>query len=301
VVDGKTYALPMNKVNPVTMYYNTDLLKKAQVEIPKTWDDLMAAVPKLKAIGVAPIALGGQSRWPELMWLEYLVDRTGGSEPWSRVLAGEKDAWSDPAIRDALVKIQQLVDAGAFQDSFASTASNSGSELALLYTGRAAMNLQISSQYQVIKKAAPDFIKSGKLAFASFPTVSGGKGDPAHVVGSPANFFSISSKATAAQKETAKAFLAKGLFDEEYTNGIIATGAVPALTGIESKLTSGDDTKFLQYVHGLASKAPTFELSWDQAIEASRADAMLANLAQVFLKQQTPEQFVSAMNAVSAK
>lgn len=301
VIGGKTYGLPMNKVNPATMYVNNDLMDRAGVDIPKTWDDLLAAIPRLKNIGVAPIALGGQSRWPELFWLEYLVDREGGSGVWKSILAGDDGAWSHPAVIGALKKIQQLVDAGAFQDSFASTASNSGSELALLYTGKAAMNLQLSSQYQVIKQAAPDFIAKGKLGVAPFVTLDGGKGDPSMVVGSPANFFSVSTTASAAQKKTAKAFLTSGLFDSKYTAGIIGTGAVPALQGIESKLSSSADSKFLEYVFGRASGAKTFELSWDQALPPALGDAMLANLSQVFLKQQTPEQFVDAMNNKSKK
>lgn len=301
VVNGKTYALPMNKVNPATMYFNNDLLKRAGVTPPKTWDELVAAIPKLKALGVAPIALGGQSKWPELIWLEYLVDREGGTAVWDKILSGAKGAWSNPAVLDALSKIQQLVDAGAFQDSFASTASNSGSELALLYTGRAAMNLQISSQYQVIKTGAPDFIAKGTLGFAPFPAVDGGTGDSSVVVGTPANFFSVSAAATEAQKQTAEAFLSSGLFDSSYTKGLIDSGAVPALNGIKSKLSGTRDSKFLDYVYGLSSKASTFQLSWDQALDPSISDALLTNLAQVFLKQQTPQQFVDAMNQASAK
>lgn len=301
VIGGKTYALPMNKVNPATLYFNNDLLKRAGIKIPKTWDELVAAIPKLKALGVAPIALGGQSKWPELMWLEYLVEREGGTKVWNSILAGEKNAWSNPAVLDALKKIQQLVDAGAFQDSFASTASNSGSELALLYTGKAAMNLQISSQYQVIKTGDPSFISSGKLGFAPFPAISGGTGDPSVVVGTPANFFSISSTASEAQKKTAEDFLASGLFDSAYTEGLIDTGAVPALKNIQPQLAGTKDAKFLNYVYQLSSKASTFQLSWDQALDPALSDTMLTNLAQVFLKQQTPEQFTDAMNEASKK
>ena len=77
-VDGKTYALPNNNVQPVILYFNKDALAKAGVQAPKTWDELLAVIPKLNAAGVAPLSIGGQSKWPELMWLEYLTDRVGG-------------------------------------------------------------------------------------------------------------------------------------------------------------------------------------------------------------------------------
>jgi len=299
VIDGTLYAVPMNKVNPATMYYNTDLLAEAGVDVPETWDDLIDAIPKLKAIGVAPIALGGQSRWPELIWLEYLVDRQGGTEVWNSILAGEEGAWDNPAVVDALEKIQELVELGAFQDSFASTASNSGSELALLYTGKAAINLQISSQYQTMKAAAPDFLASGKLGWAPFPVIEGGEGDPSYVVGSPSNFFSISSDASEGQKDTARAFLASGLFDDTYTTDIVATGAVPPLAGIDTVLSSTSDADFLEYVYTQSSEASTFQLSWDQALDPSVSDPLLTNLGLIFLGQQTPEEFIVAMNKAS--
>ena len=33
-----------------------------------------------------------------MMWLEFLLDRIGGSEVFQTVFDGKKDAWSDPAV-----------------------------------------------------------------------------------------------------------------------------------------------------------------------------------------------------------
>ena len=194
VIDGKTYALPNNNVQPVVLYFNKDVFAKVGAEAPKTWDELMALVPKFKAAGIAPFSLGGQSRWPDLMWLEYLVDRIGGPEVFANIAANKPNAWSDPAVTEALTKIQQLVDAGGFVNGFSSIAADSNADQALLYTGKAAMMLQGGWIYQSMKKDAADFVKSGKLGYTTFPTVSGGKGDPANVVGNPSNFWSISSQ-----------------------------------------------------------------------------------------------------------
>lgn len=43
--------------------------------------------------------------------------------------------------------------------------------------------------------------------------------------------------------------------------------------------------------------APTFQLSWDQAIDPSQEQALLENLELVFLGQLTPEEFAENMNA----
>jgi raffinose/stachyose/melibiose transport system substrate-binding protein len=300
-INGKTYALPNNNVQPVVLYFNKDVFAKIGAQPPKTWDELMALVPKFKAAGVAPFSLGGQSKWPDLMWLEYLVERIGGPETFANIAANKPNAWSDPAVADALTKIQQLVDAGGFINGFSSVAADSNADQALLYTGKAAMVLQGGWIYQGMKKDAADFVKNGKLGYTTFPTVSGGKGDPANVVGNPSNFWSISSKATDSQKKAALEYVKSGMFTEADTQALIASGAVPVINGIDSKLAASPDKDFLTYVYGMAKNAPSFTLSWDQALSPAQGDAMLSNLDQIFLKKITPEQFVTTMNATIGK
>ena len=57
VIDGKTYALPNNNVQPVVLYFNKDVFDKVGAQAPKTWDELMALVPKFKDAGIAPFSL----------------------------------------------------------------------------------------------------------------------------------------------------------------------------------------------------------------------------------------------------
>lgn len=300
-INGKTYALPNNNVQPVVLYYNKEVFDKVGAQPPKTWDELMALVPKFKEAGVAPFSLGGQSKWPDLMWLEYLVERIGGPEVFANIAANKPNAWSDPAVTEALTKIQQLVDAGGFVNGFSSIAADSNADQALLYTGKAAMVLQGGWIYQGMKKDAGSFVSGGKLGFTTFPTVSGGKGDPANVVGNPSNFWSISAKATDEQKKAALAYVKDGMFTDADTDALIASGAVPVVNGIENKLEASPDKDFLTFVYGLAKKAPSFTLSWDQALSPAQGDAMLSNLDQIFLKKITPEQFVTTMNATIGK
>ncbi|MFC4224020.1 extracellular solute-binding protein [Lysinibacter cavernae] len=301
VIDGKTYALPNNKVAPVVIYFNKDVFADAGVEPPTTWDELIDLVPVFNKQGIAPFSLGGQSKWPNLMWLQYLTDRIGGPEVFQAIVDGKADSWSDPAVIQALTMIQELVDAGGFTSGFSSIAADSGADVALVYTGKAAMLMQGGWAYQTFKKDAPEFVSSDKLGFISFPTVEGGKGDPKNIVGNPSNFWSISSKATDAQKEAALAYLKDGMLNDEYVDDLIASGAVPVVTGMEEKLAASPDSDFLTYAYDLAKEAPHFQLSWDQALSPAQGDAMLTNLDQIFLKEITPQQFATNMNATLGK
>ncbi|MBC7725358.1 MAG: extracellular solute-binding protein [Burkholderiaceae bacterium] len=296
VIDGKTYALPNNYTQPVLLYFNKEVFDQVGAEAPKTWDELLALIPVFTEAGIAPLSLGGQSKWPNLMWLAYLVDRIGGPDVFQAILDGKADAWSDPAVIEALTKIQQLVDAGGFIDGFSSIAADTNADQALLYTGRAAMMLHGAWVYSSIKADAGDFTSSGKLGYVPFPAVEGGIGDSANVTGNPSNFWSVSSKATPEQQKIAVDYLANGMLNEKYVDELVAAGAVPVVTGIENKLAASDDADFLTTVYSMTANAPHFQLSWDQALSPAQADAMLTNLDLIFLGQQTPQEFADIMN-----
>ncbi|ASR37063.1 sugar ABC transporter substrate-binding protein [Prauserella marina] len=296
MVGGKTYAVPNNGMQPVLLYYNKELFDRVGAQPPKTWDDLMRLVPVFTEAGIAPFSMGGQSKWPQLMWAEYLVDRIGGPEVFEAIAANEPDSWSHPAILRSAEMIQELVDSGGFVKGFNSIATDNGADAALLYTGKAAMYLMGSWAYPTIKQAAPEFIESGNLGYTTFPTVEGGAGNPADIVGNPANFWAVSAEATDEQRQAAVSYLKDGLMSDSYVDTLLANGSVPPVTGIESKLAGSDAPEYLSYVYDLAAEAPSFQLSWDQALTPKQADALLNNLDQLFGKQITPQQFAANMN-----
>jgi raffinose/stachyose/melibiose transport system substrate-binding protein len=257
----------------------------------------MSLVDTFNDAGIAPLSLGGQSKWPNLMWLEYLVDRIGGPEVFQAVLDNKSNAWSDPAVIEALTKIQELVNAGGFIDGFSSIAADTNADQALLYTGRAAMMLHGAWTYSSMKSDADGFVQDGKLGYVNFPAVEGGVGDPDNVAGNPSNFWSISTRATEEQRDVAVKYLAQGMFDDTYVDALVAAGSVPVITGMEDKIASSDDSDFLSAMYDLTVNAPSFQLSWDQALSPAAADAMLTNLDLIFLDQQSPEEFATVMNA----
>jgi raffinose/stachyose/melibiose transport system substrate-binding protein len=293
-VDGALYAVPMKAVAPVVMYYNKDVLSSVGLTPPTTWDELLDAVPVLNKAGIAPFALAGGSKWPELMWQEYLVDRIGGPEVFDAILAGEEDAWSHPAILEANTMIQDLVDAGGFADGFASVTTDSSADAALLYTGKAAMLLQGTWVNSTFRAQAPEFAENS-LGYATFPAVDGGTGDVANIVGNPTSYFSVSADASAEQQEQAIAYLKDGLWDESFVDRLITANQVPPLAGIETTIAQSDDADFSGLVYELISDAPNFQMSWDQALAPAEAQALLTNLDRLFTLTMTPEEFSEAM------
>ena len=296
-IDGKIYAIPTQTVTPIIFYYNKELFDQAGAEPPATWDDLMSLTKTFNDMGVAPLSLGGQSRWTSMMWLEYLYDRVGGPEVFTAIYNGEPDAWSNPAAIQATTMIQDLVKANGFIKGFTSITADSNADQALLYTNKAAMMLHGGWTYGGMKNDGAGFVEDGKLGWVNFPTVEGGTGDPANTVGNPAGYQSISSKASESEKEAAKKYFKDGLLTDTEIDAYIETGSVPIVKDIEDKLAQSDDSEFLTFQYELTKNAPNFQQSWDQALSPTAAEALLSNIDQLFLLSITPEEFADNMNA----
>ncbi|MEJ2291565.1 MAG: extracellular solute-binding protein [Deinococcales bacterium] len=297
--DGKIYAVPINNVQPVFFYYNKQLFDQYGVSVPKTWDDLMAAVKTFRDAGVAPIALGGASKWPDLMWEEYLVDRMGGPQAFNAAAAGQAGAWSSEAFVKANTMIQDLVKAGGFQNGFESTTQDSNAPAALLYTGRAAMELMGSWEYGTIANASPAFIDGGHLGVFAFPAVQGGAGDPNDIAGNLANYYSIT--AFAKNKDVAVQFLKDEALSDQQVIAQLKVGQVPAAAGISDLIDQyGSAPDFQHFVNNLVQDAPNFQLSWDQALSPAMGQELLRNLDLLFTQQITPQQFSQNMDQAAA-
>ncbi|GAA0795637.1 extracellular solute-binding protein [Spirilliplanes yamanashiensis] len=301
-VNDKIYAMPIETVQPIVLFYNKQVFEKAGLQPPQSWGDIVDnLVPKFNAAGIAPFSLGGQSRWTNMMWLEFLLDRTAGSEVFDKVFAGEANAWSDPAVLDMLTKVQNLVKANGFIKGFSSITADSNADQALLYTGRAAMMLHGSWSYGIQQSEGGDFVKSGGLGWMNFPPVEGGKGDPSNTVGNPGQYLSISSKATPEAKEVAKKFFSTTLVDDAEIDGWIKSGGVPIIKGSDAKLGASPDAEFLKFVYDTSANAKVFAQSWDQALSPTAAETLLDNIAKLFQLQITPQQWVDSMNGVIGK
>jgi raffinose/stachyose/melibiose transport system substrate-binding protein/xylobiose transport system substrate-binding protein len=293
-LDGKYYGVPLQGMQPVSIYYNKRVFAKAGIAAPPaSWDDLLADAGRLKSAGVTPFALAGSQSWTELMWMEYLLDRVGGPAAFTAIQDGKPGAWRDPAVARALNMIVDLVDRGAFGTKYGSVGQDNGAADALLSQGKAAMELMGSWEYSAQLTAAPAFVNGGGLGWAAFPTVPGGKGDPKDVVGNPSNFFSVTTKSK--NRQAAQAFLTKTITDPAYVDALIKIGQVPPLVGVEPKLKAAPHADFTTYIYDTVKATPSFQQSWDQALDPATSQKLLTNLQKVFAKQQTPKQFVEAM------
>ena len=295
VIDGKSYGIPMRGTQPVMLFDNKAALAKAGISAPPaTWDDLLADVRTLKSQGVTPIALGGGDQWPTLMWFEYIYDRVAGPSLFQSALNGDKSAWSSPDSLKALAMIKQLVDAGAFGNTFDSVKFTNGGSPALLASGKAAFELMGSWEYSTENSADPAFAKSG-MGYAPFPSIPGGKGSPDDLVGNTNNFYSVLKKSKYPQADAA--FL-KLMYSDEFVKAQLGIGNLPTTTNTPQFLSTAASPAYDQYQYNLVKTAPSFQLSWDQAYPPAATNALHTAVAEYFDGKIDAQGFISAMQSL---
>lgn len=77
--DGKWISAPVNVHSTNWVWANKAVLDANGIAVPQTWEDFTAAVEKLAAAGVTPIAHGGQA-WQDATVFDAVVMSTGGPD-----------------------------------------------------------------------------------------------------------------------------------------------------------------------------------------------------------------------------
>ncbi|MEC5198816.1 xylobiose transport system substrate-binding protein [Arthrobacter sp. PL16] len=295
VVDDKSYGIPMRGTQPVMLFNNSEVLQQAGIDAPPaTWDELLEDVEKLKAAGVTPIALGGADQWPTQMWFQYVFDRVAGEGLFQAALDGDTEVWDSEESREALGKLRELIDAGAFGTNFDSVKFTDGGSPTLLSSGRAGFELMGSWAYATHLDANPEFAEN-VLGYSEFPAIEGGEGDPDNLAGNTNNFYSI-HKDTRYPEEAAE-FL-KLMYSDEFVQEQIAIGNLPTTTNTEEFLGEASNPEYAKYQFDLVKEAPHFQLSWDQAYPPEATVTIHTAVAQFFSGQIDEDGFIKAMQSL---
>lgn len=193
-VDGKVYGMPIDTA-PEGIYYSKDLFQQAGITSPPaTMDELQADVAKLKATGVAPIAVGAKDAWPAAHWY-YNFSLCECSQD-TMTKAAKSLKFDDPCWTKAGEDLASFMKVDPFQKGFltASAQQGAGSSAGMLANHKAAMELMGNWDPGVIAGLTPDQKPLADLGWFPFPAVSGGQGDPSAIMGS-AGVYSLSKKA----------------------------------------------------------------------------------------------------------
>jgi len=162
-VKGHYYAAPVNIHMPTWIWYSKAAFRKAGITAePKNMDELFAALDKLKAAGLVPLAHGGQS-WQDNTVFTAVLANQGGRELYLKLLRDrDPQAILSPAFREVLLtfkRLQGYVDKG-------SPGRNWNDATAMLITGKA--GVQIMGDW-----AKGEFALAGQVAGKDYGCIAG--------------------------------------------------------------------------------------------------------------------------------
>lgn len=182
--DGKSYGAPF-KVSQVGFWYNKELYEKADVDPStiKTWDDFLAAMNKIKAAGITPIALGAADQWPVHFYWAHLIMRLGGQQAILDAASGENGGFKGEAFVKAGEMFKQLVALEPFQKGFQS--AKYGDASGYFGDGKAATHFMGTWDYnlQRTRSASKEGLSDDVLGWYPFPQIPGGTGTPTDTLG----------------------------------------------------------------------------------------------------------------------
>ena len=182
-IDDKVYGMPMS-ILPGGIYYSKDLFTQAGItDTPKSIEDLEAAVDKLKAAGIQPIALGAKDAWPAAHWYYFFALRACTKDTLDKAAADM--TFDDPCWKKAGDDLEAFSKTSPFNEGFLTTSAQqgAGSSAGLVANHQAAMELMGAWDPGVIASLTPDKKPLADLAWFPFPTTSGGKGEAGAMMG----------------------------------------------------------------------------------------------------------------------
>lgn len=131
------WGVPVNIHRSNVLWYNKALFEKAGITAPPTtWDEFFAAADKLKAAGIAPVALGGKDGFELQHTFEDILAGSMTAEEYAGLWTG-KTSWNSPKVTAALETFKKYL-SYANEDHAALTWA---AATQLLIDGKAAMNI----------------------------------------------------------------------------------------------------------------------------------------------------------------
>ena len=162
-VNGHYYAVPVNIHMPTWIWISKAAFRKAGIAAePRSMDELFAALDRLQAAGLVPLAHGGQA-WQDSIVFTAVLANVGGRELYLKVLRDrDAEAIRSDAFRQVLLtfkRLQGYVDAG-------SPGRNWNDATALLINGKA--GVQFMGDW-----AKGEFTAAGQVAGRDFGCIAG--------------------------------------------------------------------------------------------------------------------------------
>jgi raffinose/stachyose/melibiose transport system substrate-binding protein len=168
------YELPV-ELNIEGFWYNKQIFADHGIEVPTTWDELLAAAETLHAAGVQPFAASGQQGWPLTRLIGGYSVQSYGLDAMQRV-ARDELVLTDPGFVEAADTIKMMAEAGYFGEGLTTIDYNTAVDM--FVQGQAAMFYMGSWELRTFNDPEVNKIGAENIGYFNVPVVEGGQGSP---------------------------------------------------------------------------------------------------------------------------
>ena len=291
-LNGKIYAIPLDQ-QPEGIYYSKDLFKQAGItSTPTTIPELEADVAKLKAIKVAPIAVGAKDAWPAAHWYYNFALRECSQATMNT--AGTSLKFTDPCWTKAGDDLTAFLKVNPFQAGFLTTAAQvgAGSSAGLVANHKAGMELMGAWDPGTIQTLTPNQKPLPDLGWFPFPAVPGGAGDPSAMMGG-IDGYSVSQNAPKEAFEFLE-YLVTTPEQQAYATAFIT---LPVNKAAQSVVTDSVSVSALQALNKAGYTMQFLDTQYGQNV----GNAMNAAVVNLLAGKGTAAGIVSATSEAAAK
>ncbi|OON97251.1 MAG: ABC transporter substrate-binding protein [Candidatus Epulonipiscioides saccharophilum] len=288
----RIYALPSFSW-VMSLYVNTELFEKAEVQLPSTYSELTDACQKLLELEkIIPIAIGAKDGWDSAFIYQALAMKEVGAENIKQMLDNKKEFGDDPGYLLVAKKVRDLVEMGAFGNNPLENDYDTANMLFM--QGQAAMRITGSWFVNQVYTDSNSMIKPEKIAVLDIPAIKEEDSNTEYIGGFIESFWV--NKNTQYKAEAAKfaIYISKQMGISSYETG----------TGFSAWRIEMDESKlnplFIE-VKNLLDKYEKGILAWDTVFPASIASKSNEKIQELFGSEVDPGKFIEEMKEIINK
>ncbi|MBB5802976.1 raffinose/stachyose/melibiose transport system substrate-binding protein [Saccharothrix ecbatanensis] len=290
--DGSLHMIPF-QFELEFFWYNKALLRQADVEPPKSLDDIPAMCTALRKAGITPFALNGQDQWPLERYAAYQPFRVAGPDYVQKLKKGEA-TFADPAGQKAVTWLSELGKAQCFQEGFSSQGYSDAQNL--FTSGKAAL-------YNIgtweLASLATDELNPAVRDEIDYFTVPAG---PDSVTA--ANEYVVSSGIGMAVNSATfdplvRDFLKFAL--ERYPAEYAATGALSPTKDVRTTIPANATPLYRKAIEQSNDLGSKLAMPWDTQLDPTSNTRLQQELVLLVQGGTTPAEFTSTMDSTIAQ
>ncbi len=292
--------LPNGVTQTHVVYVNNAVLKDCGLTPAKTYEELKAQVPVLKAKGYETILMANAEPWVMQSCLFSDIAGRFGGDGWSdKILKGEAK-FTDAAFVNALKFVKALYDDGVLSKN--TLATSYGDVVGQFATGKGAYYIDGDwrvGAYITDKSTGQALIPPAKqasdISFMVFPAIPGAKINSSSSVICGTGWGMSASIPAGSAKEAAAWKLIKWLESQEIQTWRVETGAAATPSRTDIDLSKVKIEPMQQKIGSFASQYKNTTVVIDGVFAGPVYDPLNAGLQEIGLGSKTPEQVAAAV------